>query len=105
MQDQRQTRAGQLSRDDGGQQPNAVQEGNSGSLKGHRGRRKPRHLWEMEGRPIRMMKTKPEWDYVKEFKSAPVQGLTWGQLFNLAASLRAGCASGIVMGGRPGKKK
>ena len=50
-------------------------------------RRKPRNPWEMEVKPIRMMKTEPVWDYVKAFKSAPVEGLTWGQLFNLALRL------------------
>ena len=44
-----------------------------------------------------MMKTEPVWNYVKAFKSAPVEGLTWGQLFNLAPRLRAGCAFGMVM--------
>ena len=51
-----------------------------------------------------MMKAQLRWDYVKAFKSAPVEGLTWGQLFNLAPRPRAGCTFGMVME-RVGRKK
>ena len=51
------------------------------------------------------MKTELVWDYVKAFKFALVEGLTWGQLFNLAPRLQAGCAFGMVMERRSRKKR
>ena len=52
-----------------------------------------------------MMKTEPVWDYVKAFKLALVEGLIWGQLFNLAPKLRAGCTFSMVMERGSGRKR